>query len=89
MAFSDSIGRELTAGEVAQPQTWVGKDFSRTVLGEDSEGGFVHLLLGQKQGGGLAWPVDLLTAAFWLCGVRCSGEHLALALALEVMEGCL
>ena len=41
----------------------MGKDFSRTVLGEDSEGGFVHLLLGQRRGGGLAWPVDLLTAA--------------------------
>ena len=63
MAFSDSIGGELTAGEVAQPQAWVGKDFSRTVLGEDSEGGFVYLLLGQRRGGGLAWPVDLLTAA--------------------------
>lgn len=41
----------------------MGKDYSRTVLGEDSEGAFVHLLLGQRRGGGLAWPVDLLTTA--------------------------
>lgn len=53
--------RQLRTGcmeGVAQPQAWVGKDFSRTVLGEDFKSGvrFCKFALRAKAEEAVGWP---------------------------------